>query len=494
MSEAVEMIISADDQASKKFAQVAANAEKDLSKIKTAGEKLKGIAGAGGSLSSLLGGTELGGQISRIGELTEKVNQFGAVAKMGGSAANLFRGGVAALVAVMSFELGQSIGNVVFGVEKTRQQFEKAAAAAKHFQTQILAMRESAFSSQMADISIVGDPQKQEQELRNLFGSLEQQSQAYVTSWREAQSRADKLRKSFDITDLAKDNANAAQLEANSYVDQINQLRQQQTSIKQLIEGKARSLQSAFETSLDALNRERILLTEGASAAEKFSMRQQGLTDTQIEWIEESRKYNEELKQQQQENEKAAQQAAKVSDAYANAASSIQKQRIAFEEGTQAAREFELIQQGMSDAMAERIAEEEAHLRVSIAAQEQQKELAARAKDFNDQLKERRILLEQGEEAAKAFNLEQQGFDRATAAKMAREDAELRKAEQAKQQLAGMNTAFGPVEARESRTLSGRSASVENATKAQLQTLIEIHNAIIDQTKNNRVRLVQVNR
>jgi hypothetical protein len=57
-----------------------------------------------------------------------------------------------------------------------------------------------------------------------------------------------------------------------------------------------------------------------------------------------------------------------------------------------------------------------------------------------------------------------------------------------------MNESAGPIAARESRTLSGRGAAAENMSKAQLDALVAIQNAILDQTKNNKVRLVQVNR
>lgn len=522
MSEAVEMIISADDQASKKFAQVAANAEKDLGKVKTAGEKLKGMAGVGGALTKMLGGTEFGGQIAQIGELTEKVNQFGQVAKMGGAGALAFKAGLVGLVAVMSFELGKSIGNAIFGTEAFNKKLEEAREKSAALNRQMMDLRDRGFAEDMAQIKLIPDADKQEAELRAMFDKLKEQENAYLKTIQERQEKAAKLRRGISFTN---ENAEAANNEirlANELVEQVDQLRNQQQQLNEAIRARPQAATAAFNQSMEALARESVLLSEGESAAERWSLARQGMSKEQISWIVGIREQNEEMKKANAIKEQAAQQAAKVADAYSNAAASIQKQRIALTEGEEAGRKFELMQQGMSDAMAERIAEEEKQLKIdqlrkqlnstleeqrvlltqgaeaarafaleqqgldaatasAIAAQEKQNTLQQARDEINRSLRERTILLEQGAEAARAFALEQQGFTAQEAAGLAKQEEALRKREEAKQ--AEMQTQ-GPVQAKESRLLTRGNQDQLAISKEQLDALYKIAENIDKLDKN----------
>lgn len=530
MSEAVEMIISADDQASKKFAQVAANAERDLGKVKTAGEKLKGVAGVGGALTKMLGGTELGGQVAQIGELTEKVNQFGQVAKMGQAGALAFQAGLAGLVAVMSFELGKSIGNAIFGTEAFNKKLDEAREKSSALNSQLMDLRQRGFAEDIANIKLIPDADKQEAELRAMFERMKKDEQAWLQTIEANAKKVKQLRSGISFTNESAEQANNLVRQSNQLVDQIDQARRQQQQINEALRARPQAATQAFNQSLEALARESVLLTEGESAAERWSLARQGMTKEQISWIVGIREQNNELKKANAEKEKAAQQAAKVADAYSNAATSIKKQRIALEEGEEAARKFELVQQGMSDAMAERIAEEERMLkldaqrkqiansfieqRIAIeqgteaarayrleqegytaaeakrhAAEEKKLRGTEVAKQALEDLRMRRLELEKGAEAARKEQLMLQGVDEATAARIANEEKLLQAREEAKQASA---EPAGPVAARESRMLSGRGIAMENVSKQQLQTLIDIHQAIRDQEKKSKVRLVQV--
>lgn len=513
MSEAVEMIISADDQASKKFAQVAANAEKDLGKVKTAGEKLKGMAGVGGALTKMLGGTELGGQIAQIGELTEKVNQFGQVAKMGQAGALAFKAGLVGLVAVMSFELGKSIGNAIFGTEAFNKKLGEAREKSAALNRQMMDLRERGFAEDMANVKLIPDADKQEAELRAMFDRMKKDEGKWLETIEDNAKKIKQLRSGISFTNENAEQANNLARQSNELVEQIDQARRQQLQINEALRARPYAAAQAFNQSMEALARESVLLSEGESAAERWSLARQGMSKEQISWIVGIREQNEELKKANAEKEKAAQQAAKVSDAYSNAAASIQKQRIALNEGEEAGRKFELMQQGMSDAMAERIAEEEKHLKIdqlrkqlnstleeqkvlltqgaeaarsfalqqqgldaatanAIAAQEKQNTLQQTRDEINRSLRERTILLEQGAEAARKFALEQQGFTGQEAAALAKQEAELKKREDAKQ--AGGVAAGGPVQAKESRLLTRGTQDQLAISKEQLEALNKI--------------------
>lgn len=425
-SEAVQVIISADDQASQKFAQVAANAEQTIGRVKASGEKLKGLAGVGGALTKMLGGTELGGQIAQIGELTEKVNQFGQIAKMGGAGAMIFKAGLAGLVAVMSIELGKSIGNVIFGMDEFEKKLERARQKSDQLNSVMMQMRDIRFGSEFKDIQILPDLEQQLARTNEFFNELKLQEQAYIETIAANAKKAKKLRAEFAITNENKEMAAQLDQQSNQLQEQINQLRQQQRQLKDSIDDRSRAVTQAFNSSMESLAKETVLLTQGESAAERWSLKRQGMSDEMISWIVGIREQNEELKKANAEKEKAAQQAAKVADAYRNSAASIVQQRVALEDGAEAGRKFQLVQQGMSDAEAERIAQEESALKS-----------AQMIKQETQSLEMRRIALEKGNEAAKVQALINQGMDADAAKKMAAEDAALtaeeKKLEAAKQ-------------------------------------------------------------
>ena len=94
------------------------------------------------------------------------------------------------------------------------------------------------------------------------------------------------------------------------------------------------------------------------------------------------------------------------------------------------------------NAAAERIAAEKAADDARISAANKAFDDARKLEDIKqreiDRLEEQRILLEQGAEAAKAFSLEQQGLDKATAERLAREGAVLEeRRKQAEEEKAG---------------------------------------------------------
>jgi hypothetical protein len=450
-SEAVQVIISADDQASQKFAQVAANAEQTIGRVKASGEKLKGLAGVGGALTKMLGGTELGGQIAQIGELTEKVNQFGQIAKMGGAGAMIFKAGLAGLVAVMSIELGKSIGNVIFGMDEFEKKLERARQKSDQLNSVMMQMRDIRFGSEFKDIQILPDLEQQLARTHEFFSELKLQEQAYIETIAANAKKAKKLRAEFAITNENKEMAAQLDQQSNQLQEQINQLRQQQRQLKDSIDDRSRAVTQAFNSSMESLAKETVLLTQGESAAERWSLKRQGMSDEMISWIVGIREQNEELKKANAEKEKAAQQAAKVADAYRNSAASIVQQRVALEDGAEAGRKFQLVQQGMSDAEAERIAQEESALKSDQMIKQETQSLELR-----------RIALEKGNEAARAQALINQGMDADSAERLSREES-LLTLEERKNDLAMRRVKLE--EAAKVRILIGQGVAVDAAEK-----------------------------
>jgi len=534
-SEAVQVIISADDQASQKFAQVAANAEQTIGRVKASGEKLKGLAGVGGALTKMLGGTELGGQIAQIGELTEKVNQFGQIAKMGGAGAMIFKAGLAGLVAVMSIELGKSIGNVIFGMDEFEKKLERARQKSDQLNSVMMQMRDIRFGSEFKNVQILPDLEQQLARTNEFFNELKLQEKAYIETIAANAKKEKKLRAEFAITNENKEMAAQLDQQSNQLQEQINQLRQQQRQLKDSIDDRSRAVTQAFNSSMESLTKETVLLTQGESAAERWSLKRQGMSDEMISWIDGIREQNDELKKANAEKEKAAQQAAKVAEAYRNSAVSIVQQRVALEDGAEAGRKFQLVQQGMSDAEAERIAQEESALKsdqmikqetqslemrrialekgneaakvqalinqgidadaakkmaaedAALTAEEKKLEAAKQLEESRKKiladLEKEKILIQQGEEAARSFALQQEGFAKDEADRIAAEEARLDRLKKEKENNV-QTSASGPVQAKESRLLTRGTQDQLAISKEQLAALYKIADNLNKLDKN----------
>jgi hypothetical protein len=203
------------------------------------------------------------------------------------------------------------------------------------------------------------------------------------------------------------------------------------------------------------------------------------------------REKNKELKKEYDERQKVIEREKQSKATYDSTLSSLQKQRIAIDQGAEAARRYELAQQGMTKAMIDNVVAQEKRNAVDEKAKQKAEGAKQIVADEKEAMRLRRIEIEKGAQAAKEAALIAKGVPEEQAKALANESKMLDAMEARKQAL---NESAGPIAARESRTLSGRGAAAENMSKAQLDALVAIQNAILDQTKNNKVRLVQVNR
>lgn len=523
MSEAVEVIISADDQASKKFAQVAANAEKELGRVKDVGKNLKGASAFGSVIANMLGGTEIGGAFNKVGELTEKVNQFGEVSKMGRAGALAFKAGLVGLAAVAGFQLGQALGNLIFDTAKFERQLEKAREKAKALDAELRNMASARMSRDVADLELIRDPEKKTAAIERMFGIVEKNIAGTESKIKASEKSVDAWAAAWKITGERKGEEQRVKDQLESEKQMLETYKQQRQQLQQLKDDRERAAKVAaiqdaeklaqqFDTMLTGLNEQTIALTQGESAAERYRLKTMGMSDAMISWIVGTREANDALKAAQAEQEKAAQSAQKASDAFSSAAVNIQKQRIELEEGVEAARKFELVQQGMSDAMAERVAEEEAMNEARKKQAQEEKDLIKKEEDERANLKKmveeetealrlKRIELEKGVDAAERERLLKRGVDAADVDRIVAEkkalrelEEKLRKEQQEKdktKQDAGKNNEFGTA-AKESRLLSRGTENQLAISKEQLATLNRMLDFMRQDAKGGRLKLKPV--
>lgn len=411
MSEAVKILIDAEDRASKKMADVAANIDTNVRRIKDVGGKAKASTEFIGALANSLGGSEIGSYASQLAGMTEKVGQFSEVSKAGGAGAAAFKLGLIGLVGTLSFQFGKAIGDAVMGTKELEREFAKALAKTKELDAASLKAAESLSRGAAEEIDLIRDPEEKKRAQAELLSSmaanidnLKQRVEAGTKATEDWEDTWFKFARSTDTKNFAQ--MAAADLEANKA-----RLAQERELLAQL-----RSRWSERAAALEKMRAD----NAAAAAAE-----QQAIAAREAALAKEEADRQRILALQEQERKNLAQQIVELT------------------KGKEAAKAFGLEQQGVDPAIAAGLAAQAAEIDRLREAKEreqavQQKTIddAARVAALRDaeikRLKEQRIALEQGSEAAKAFALEQQGLDRATAQALAAEEARLERQRKAK--------------------------------------------------------------
>jgi hypothetical protein len=453
MSEAVEILIKADDQASQKFAESSTNmvqsmkrAEQIMSQlqepadryakqlaeietlhksgaltaeqfaaaqasltekmgkannsIKEVGEKAKVTTEFVGTLASLAGGSEFASFASQIAGATEKVGQFSEVANAGGAGALTFKLGLIGLAATIGGTIGKALGDFIFQTKKLEREMQRAKEAAAEFDERLQRTRANMFSGQKEDIELIRDPEKKKAAYESLLGKLDKDLATVSMNVKESEKAVERWADAWQITGERKASAIEAQEQLKADKERLSALREQRQEI-QLIVGVREQERQA----LAAAN-------EAKDASEKYL---QTLRD-EVELLKATK-----------EEQLAIEAARNTVQADRGEAEALLKERDAILAKLEAEKQLE--------DERKRIRDEEqraAELALQQAEQEQQR-LQDLVKSEAERLELRRIELEHGKEAAKVQALINQGVDEATAKAIAAEEAALDRRQQQKQ-------------------------------------------------------------
>lgn len=507
-SEAVEVIISADDQASKKFAETAAALEKEMQAIDAAVAKalkeeeaaLKRVeelrnreldqlalietelkqgkqaaislslqqqglskqeadqlakkrmelekisrlqgkddfrAGAGklkattefaGSLSMLFGGSQLGQVAGQMAQLTERTSQFSEVAKQSGVAAGLMKAGLIAAAGVISYQIGSAIGNWIWQQEDLNKEIEKTATLLREATGDALKKFSQEFKDKREDISLLPNKNTQKAELRALLAETE-------SAFAKEESLYNSKKDLEDAGDKAAADAHKARM--RQLADQRDELQRALSGRDEEI-AKQRQLNAEMDKSkafVANLEKEVALMRLKGDEAIRAKAAQEtfGAEDTSkaVALLKEKEAIDAKNKQEEKDRQKAEQDAEK------------ERQRI---ENIKNLRDQEL-----------------------------------------QTLEERRIALEQGEEAARRYALQQKGLSLQDATFIAREQKKLAILEAQK------NVQDQPLSARESRLLArGPVDNTKELIKQQVEKLASIDRGIEAIANSRNVRFVEV--
>ena len=402
-SESIKILIEAEDKASMQVASASKNIEQSVKGVKETGQKAKASVEFFGVLAGQLGGSQLQSAAGGVAAITEKMGQFSEMMKVGGAGAMAFQAGLTLLVTTMSFKLGQSIGEMIFGVRDSEKAFSEAKAEADAYAAALVAAGNQKFSEQLEDIQLIRDPEAKQQAAVDLFRSIEKGINNSIESMNFYQAQVDEMDASMipdpfgDQTEIR----NQLQQQANAQADIHASLQEQLQTVSKQFGARAQLVQTikaqqaaedaaaakaaqSFNAGMNTLKQlgfQYDELTKGRDAARAAQLRDQGIGDADIKAILMMDGMIAKEKELQATKDKARQAEESRLTQVENLAKSelqrLEEQKVALEQGQQAAHAFRLTQQGMDKESAEAIAAAQAAMDASTKAAGQKVQPAA---------------------------------------------------------------------------------------------------------------------
>jgi hypothetical protein len=394
--DAIKIVIEAEDKASAQAINASRNIENAVKGVKETGQKAKASTEFIGVLAGQLGGSQFQAAASGVAAITEKVGQFSEVMKAGGVGAMAFQAGVTLLVTTLSFNLGKAIGESIFGVQELKDEFGEARAQIEGFTQSMISAADKGFKEKLEDISLIKDPAKQQNEAVAAFAEIQGAINKAYDNFHYRQQEIERLRGETDILgnndeaiamlELENEqyNATIASLEkqkwalSDVYGERANNLKaiKAQQKAEDEAAAKAKQTQASIESQLKKNNYAYIELTKGVEAARMAQLADEGIDEANAKRIvfaeQATRLEKERADKKKKDDDQEAQRIQRIADLQASEIDRIKEQKILLEEGEEAANRFRLEQQGLGKEAAARIASEQA----ALDRQKKQGELA----------------------------------------------------------------------------------------------------------------------
>jgi hypothetical protein len=394
--DAIKIVIEAEDKASAQAINASRNIENAVKGVKETGQKAKASTEFIGVLAGQLGGSQLQQAAGGVAAITEKVGQFSEVMKAGGVGAMAFQAGITLLVTTLSFNLGKSIGEAIFGVRELKDEFGEAQTQVEAFTARMNEAANKGFKEKLEDLSLIKDPAKQQNEAVAAFEEIQASINKAYDSFHHRQREIEKLTMESGLLGDNQDAINNLILENNQYVDTIDNLEKQKVALADVYgerangikaikaqqkaedeaAAKAKQTQASIQSQLKKSNYAYIELTEGVDAARMAQLVDEGIDETNAKRIvfaeQATRLEKERADAKKKDDDQEAQRIQRIADLQASEIDRIKEQKVLLEEGEEAATRFRLEQQGLGKEAAARIASEQA----ALDRQKKQGELA----------------------------------------------------------------------------------------------------------------------
>jgi hypothetical protein len=266
-TEELKFLITAEDRATRRIRAATDDIERQAKHVKEVGGNAKASTEMVGSLATAMGGADVGGFAGEIAMLTERISAFSEVAKGGGAAALAMKGGIAAAVAVISFKVGNAIGNAVFQTGRWNEELEKAKQNMADLGSRQIAALSRSFTQQMDQIDLLETQAQKQAKLEELQARINNELQGAIRNLKEidedeteqianGKARVDQLRQQKQLLeDQTSERAKQLRI-ARSRVAGAETIRKLENEIGDMLArdgGKQRQMiREAFESGGDA--------------------------------------------------------------------------------------------------------------------------------------------------------------------------------------------------------------------------------------------------
>ena len=459
MSEAVEILIKADDQASATLAVVASNAEKSGKKTGNAfqdsGKNVKATSDLFAQLANMSGNSQLAGLANTVSGITEKVGQFSNVSKAGKLGAIGFKLGLMGLAATAGFAVGKVLADIVWQTEKFERAMAKAKETAAELDAQLKKSNATIAANAREDIELIRNPEEKQAAYKALFDVINGQIAITSGNVKQSEKEVEDWAEAWQITGTRKQRATDAQDFLTHQKETLANLKEQRdelnkiTGIRALENAAIKEANAAKDKSESYLENLR-LEVEYLKATREEQIKLDALRNTTDEDRGEAERLLKErdaIKAKQDAEREAAAEAKKLQE------DAIQAAEKAAEDAEKARQKAQEDREKEAEQIAENARREVERVQDIIKAERERLEL-------------QKIEKEQGKEAAAAQQLINQGVDEATAKQLAAQQAAHDKATQDEadaaaklkgEQTTGKKTGGGPaptLAAMESRLLT----------------------------------------
>lgn len=351
MSEAVEILIKADDKASEKFATVAANADKAGAKAGNAFKEMGGRAKATtefvGTLANLTGNSQIGALAGILAQATEKASAFSEVAKAGGAGAVAFKLGLVGLAATAGGIVGKAIGDLIFQTATFERGMASAKEAAKDLDAQVKKLQGTMFANQQGDIELIRDPEAKRAAYKQLLADLNRDIQTTSEVVGKSKREVEEWAAAWKITGNRKQYEQDAIAQLAIDKERLATLKEQRDEIIKVAGARAEENDRIRAENAAADEAEREAIRAKAEALKDAEQARQKMADDAARAAEKAQ-------------EDAAREVQRVEDLIAAEQERLALQRIELEQGKEVARVHELVGQGVEETIAKQLAAEEA--------------------------------------------------------------------------------------------------------------------------------------
>ena len=423
MSEAVEILIKADDQASAKLAAVATNAQnagkKTADAFKDSGRNVKATTDLFSQLASMSGNSELAGLANVVGGVSEKVGQFSEVSKKGALGAVGFKLGLMGLAATAGFAVGKVLADIVWQTEKFERAMANAKEAAALLDEQLKRTFSTIAANARGDIELIRNPEEKRAAYAKLLNDLNRDIQTAADvagkSAREVEEWAD----AWQITGNRKQYALDAQDQLKTDKERLANLKEQRDELMKVVGARALEVaeikaaneaKDKSENYIETLRQE----VEYMKATREEQIKIDALRNTTTEDQGEAERLLKERDAIKAKQEAEREAAAEHKKAQEDAVRATEK---AAEDAERARQKEQEDREKAAEQIAENARNEVKRVEDIIAAERERMEL-------------QEIEMQLGKEAANAQQLINQGVDETTAKQLAAQQAGIDKAKQ----------------------------------------------------------------